>query len=412
MPKNGNTVKKVYMWTVLAGSIYAGSSFIISMVTSNVMGTYAAGILAIAMTIGNQLLTIGYYDVRPFQVSDVTEQHSFSDYMLFRIISTAVMLLTGTVWLIIRDASIDNLIAIALVIIFKAGESISDLFEGRYQQKGRYDISCRGVVYKTVLYLVGFIVSMIITKSLLVALMVMSFLYWLSIIIIDSRLIPKFGKVKLKFRWQKQVQILSECAPLFINSFLALYILNASKYVVDSHYGEELLGVFNTLYMMAFVINLFASFVFKPLIVTLSEHHLRGEYAKFTRLIKRQVLVVIGIAIGCLVGTWFLGTQVLSGFSGIDLSPYRIELCIILVAGTFSALYQLFNFSIVIMRHQRYCLVASIITTILTAVITPLLVKRYALIGAAGSYLISMAVMALILAVFTIYFLKKKEVSK
>ena len=55
-----------------------------SMAVSNILGARQAGIFAIAMTVGNQLVTIGYYNMRTFQASDVTEKYSFADYCGFR----------------------------------------------------------------------------------------------------------------------------------------------------------------------------------------------------------------------------------------------------------------------------------------------------------------------------------------
>lgn len=68
-----HSMKQTYIWTVLAGIIYAGSSFIMQMTTSKYIGVGQAGILSLALAVGNQLVTIGFYNIRTFQVSDVTE---------------------------------------------------------------------------------------------------------------------------------------------------------------------------------------------------------------------------------------------------------------------------------------------------------------------------------------------------
>ena len=99
MPPDGGTMKKTYFWTVLAGMLYAGSSFVMSLGVSNVLGAAAAGIFAIAMSIGNQLVTIGYYNMRTFQVSDVLEKYSFGDYCASRLITTAAMAVVGVIWI-------------------------------------------------------------------------------------------------------------------------------------------------------------------------------------------------------------------------------------------------------------------------------------------------------------------------
>ncbi|AWY98955.1 polysaccharide biosynthesis protein [Blautia argi] len=165
MPSNHN-MKRTYIWTVLAGSVYAGSSFLMSMFTSKCIGVAEAGILALALTIGNQLVTIGFYNIRTFQVSDVTEKYTFSDYCFLRVITVSAMLLVGFVWVLKDSHRGVKLAAISFAILFRAIEAVSDLLEGRYQQKGRYDVACKGVFVKVLSYLAAFLITLFITKNI------------------------------------------------------------------------------------------------------------------------------------------------------------------------------------------------------------------------------------------------------
>lgn len=410
MPQNGDTMKKIYIWTVMAGLIYAGSSFVMSMVTTSLLGAYAGGVLALAMsTIGNQLATIGLFNTRMYQVSDITEEYSFADYINLRIFSVGVMLLYGAGWMILDGYSGEKLIIIISFTIFKACETVSDLFEGRYQQKHRYDVSCRGVFYKTLLYLVAFLGFMIVTKSLMIASIALTVTYLVTILIVDSQLLPKFGKIHFEIDWHKLGKLIAECLPLFINSFLTMYVLNASKLSMDKYFGEEYLGIFNPLYMMAFVINMFAAFALKPLITILSTKYVDGDIKGFVGIMRRQVLIITGIIVAALIGAWFLGTTVLTLFFGIDLHEYRTELLIMLVGGAFTAIYQLFQYGVIIMRHQISCLIGSVITAVFAWFITPILVRRYEIKGAAWAFLCSMAFMSLILFILNWYFLRKEK---
>jgi len=409
MPENGNTMKKMYMWTVMAGLIYAGSSFVMTIATSNLLGAYFAGVFALAATtMGNQLATVGLFNTRMFQASDVAEQYSFADYIGVRIFSVGSMIICGVIWILIRGFKGEELVVIVAFVIFKAGEAVSDLFEGRYQQKHRYDVSCRGVFCKTALSMVVFLGVLITTKNLAVASVALMIVYLVSIIVIDGALLPQFGKVKFIIDWRKQGQLIAECSPLFINSFLTMYVLNASKYTIEEYFGNADLGKFNSLYMMAFVINMFAAFALKPLITVLSEKHLKGDKKGFIRIMQRQLLVIVGIILVALIGAWFLGTTILTWVSGLDLMAYRGELCIVLIGGAFTAIYQLFQYGLIIMRHQISCLIGSIITAIVTWFITPALTREYKMMGAAIAFLCSMAFMSLVLFILNWYFLKKE----
>ena len=90
-------MKKTYLWTVLSGLAYSASTFLMLLVTTNLMGAYAGGIFSIALTIGQQLVTVGYFNVRTFQVSDVKGQFAFRDYFTSRMLTTGVMFAAGII---------------------------------------------------------------------------------------------------------------------------------------------------------------------------------------------------------------------------------------------------------------------------------------------------------------------------
>ncbi|MDO4607962.1 MAG: lipopolysaccharide biosynthesis protein [Clostridia bacterium] len=412
MPKNYN-MQKTYLWTMLAGLIYAGSSFVMSMATTKFFGKEDGGIIALALSIGSQLVTIGYFNIRTFQASDVKEEYSFGDYAVFRIITTAAMIAVGAIWIIKDSFTGVKAIAIGVCIGFRVLESIADLLEGRYQQKGRYDVSCRGVFVKTLVFLLAFLVAFFVSEDIVIALLSMTVCYALSIIIIDGGLIGDFGGVSLKSSFKKQKGLFIAGLPLFTNQFLNMYIINASKYSVERNFGEATLATYNALYMMTFVVNMFSSFVLKPTITALAQRYNANNLKGFLNLILRQVAIILGLMIMCLGGAYVLGIPVLSWLFGIDLSAYKGALCLMVISGGFTAFYQLFQYGIIVMRHQYSTFACCIITAVITYFITPILTRKYGILGASASYSISIVFMSVLFTAFFAYhFIKEKHKNK
>jgi O-antigen/teichoic acid export membrane protein len=135
----------------------------------------------------------------------------------------------------------------------------------------------------------------------------------------------------------------------------------------------------------------------------------KGDFKGFTGVMKRQALIIAGITAVCILGAYFLGIPVLTWLFGIDLSGYRTALCVILAGGAFTAIYQLLQYGIVIMRHQAGCLTGCIVTAALTFGFTPVLVRKFAVFGGAVSYFCSMALMSVILLIFFLYYLKMER---
>lgn len=396
-----------YFWTVLSGTTYSASTFLMFWLLSRVSGPYEAGIFTIVMAAGQQLLTIGYFNVRTYQASDVTERFSFSQYFTFRMATCAVMALAGVGWMAWGGCRGEKLAAFIWILLFKIAEAMADVMEGLYQQKNRYDVTGKCIFYETVIFLAAFGVHLLLFGSLSSALAFMCLVYIGSLLVIDRNLAGAFASLRLSWDAAAMKRLFWECLPLFINSFLMVYLNSVAKYAMDACQGEEMLSYFNMIYMPAFVMNLFAGFLFKPLLTRFSNLFHQGEKKALLKLVARQAGLLLGAAVICLAGAWLLGIPALSWFYHTDLSPYRGELCVVVTGGVFSAVYLIFQFLIVIMRRQYACLAGCLVTSAVAAAAVPYWTRRYEMAGAAWGYMLMMALLSAIYALMAGYYLRK-----
>lgn len=403
-----NLTKKTFFWTLLSGVTYSGSTYLMFLVCSQFLGAYWAGIFSISMSVGQQLVTIGYFNMRPFQVSDINGEYSFSDYFISKLITSSMMLIAFGIWAFVGEFSWDKLFASFLLLIFKIGETLADVCQGLYQQKGRYDVSGRCMFYETVLYLIAFFVLVFATKNLFAGLAGMAGAYIISVFAVEGRIVRCFQGIIAKPDFKKQRELFQACMPLFVNSFLLMYINNASKYAIDKYEAPEDLAKFNTIFMVAFVINLLAGVILKPMISVMAGYYSGSEHKKFRRIIFRQLAVIMAFTLICILGAYICGIPVLSFVSGLDLDGYRMILCLILLGGAFNAVYQLFQYTIIIMRKQKACFWGAVGVAAVTMLVIPVFVKKMAVSGAAVGYVISMLLLAVVYAVMTFYYLKRR----
>lgn len=71
--KDINQAKNTFVWTALSGIVYSLQSLIFLIILTNLMGKSAAGLYSLGIMIANQMLTVGKYSVRNYQVSDINE---------------------------------------------------------------------------------------------------------------------------------------------------------------------------------------------------------------------------------------------------------------------------------------------------------------------------------------------------
>ena len=266
-----------------------------------------------------------------FHVSDTKNVFSFGDYRITRYITTAVMIIASVIYVIvassINDYTYDKALVVLWTCLFKAVDAIEDVYCSLYQQKGRLDISGKMMTVRVVVTMIFFIVSIFITRSLLISVIASTVFTFIMFLLLNSVCKKLFtDSISEKCKVNCIGKLLGACSGLFIIGFLSYYITNAPKYSIDSLLSDELQACYGFISMPVFVIGLMGNYLFNPIIKALSEKWSNGEFSWFRSRMLRQTAVVVGITTVCLVGAYFLGVPVLSLIYGTDLSNYRAEL--------------------------------------------------------------------------------------
>ena len=164
-------------------------------------------------------------------------------------------------------------------------------------------------------------------------------------------------------------ELLRVCFPLFLGCFLAFYIGNAPKYAIDSLLSDEMQACYGFIAMPVFVIGI--------------------------------------ITIVCEAGAFVLGVPVLSMLYNTDLAPYKTELLVLLLGGGFLALSGLFVTIMTIIRIQNSQAIGYGIVAVCAYILSPIFVRKYAVMGASVLYLLLMILLCIIFAIMMMIGFKK-----
>ena len=130
-----NQGRKNVVWNIIGSLIFALASIVLFAVAARATGEYYGGIFSIAFTTGQLLLTIGYYEVRPFQVTDMAHQYSFQDYFSARVITSVAMAVAGAVYVLASRPGAVKGTVIFLMCLYKLMDGVADVFEGEFQRQ-------------------------------------------------------------------------------------------------------------------------------------------------------------------------------------------------------------------------------------------------------------------------------------
>lgn len=186
----------------------------------------------------------------------------------------------------------------------------------------------------------------------------------------------------------------------------ANFFLNLGKYGVRNYQVSDVRACFSfsaylraravsTFAMPVFVVGLLASFVYNPIIASLAEDWETRRAGRFARRLGVQALIIVGITLVCILGALICGIPVLGTLYNADLSPYRVDLLILLAGGGFLALATLLTMGITIMRRQGLLVPGYVVVAVFAAVLSPWAVGLAGVDGASWIYLALMVVLTL-----------------
>lgn len=409
-----NIDKNSYIWNMAGGMLNAFQSVIMLMILTRTLGLVASGILTIAYANANLFLTIGKYGMRYFQVSDVKEQFSFSEYKLSRMITAILMILVSFVYVLYtasaNDYSLEKSLVIIWMCLFKVVDAVEDVYHGMYQQKNRLDVAAKCMTIRMAVTILIFGVSVVVLKNLLISLIIATVatavIAWLFI----KWTMGSFQINKAKSLLYKVRELLQTCFPLFAGAFLSFYIGNAPKYAIDATLTDELQACYGFISMPVFVIGLLNNFIFNPMIYRMSILWNERKTKEFVFKTFRQIIIVGGITLVCIVGAWLLGVPVLSWLYNTDLAPYKTELLILLLGGGFLGLSGLLNTVITIIRFQKSVMWGYAGVALLALLLSNRVVENYEMMGAAVLYTCLMALLCVVfMGLFAVGILAKKD---
>ena len=397
--------------------LLAFQSVIMLMVLTRVCDVATAGIFTFAYASVNLFLRIGNYGMRPFQVSDVIARYSFREYSASRLITCGLMLISFGVYLSVSGALLgyetEKILVLVIMVFYKLTDALEDVLHANYQQNNRLDVGARVLTLRLATSIAVFSALAILTSNLVFSLGAAT-AYTLLFFALESIYVKRRYSLPARsssFSWAGTFDLLKSCFPLFFAAFLLMFITNAPKFAIDAILDDTAQAYFGYIAMPVFVVGLFSSFVYNPMIASLSRLWHEAKTRKFALHFLKLMFCVIGVTIACVLLAWLAGVPVLNLLYNTDVSFLLFELIILVASGGFLALIALCTIGITIIRFQRSLIWGSAFVGILALFLSPVFVENWGINGAAIISLILIAILALWFGVTFVIGVRKTDKS-
>ena len=380
------SAKSIFVWNIVGSMTRAGSSVILLLIVTRICGTSDGGVFSIAYATAQMLLTIGWYGMRAYQVTDVRSRFQFSTYLSSRVITCLIMLLGGGIYIAVSRYSAEKAWVVFFICVLKMVDAVEDVYHGLLQQHGRLDLAGILLTVRNVFSMFSFFVVLLATRNLLITSAIVSIVSLFFCLLLNIPFANQLERSTFNFSFLPLKKLFIDCFPLCAGNFLSIYIYNAPKYAIDNSLSADFQAYYNIIFMPAFVINLFSEVVFKPLLVKLASLWIDGDVKQFFSMIFRLIVWIILLTVIAVISAYFIGIPVLSILYGVDLSGFKLELLILLSGGGFGACAWLLNNVLTAMRKQKILLLGYSLVAIFAGILSPVLVSKLHFRGAALSY--------------------------
>ena len=394
--------KYKYIWFTMGTACFALATLVMTIVISRLLGETQAGMFSVGLSIAQWLVTIAYFEIRTFQVTDVRNEYSFKYYLTLRILMCIITFLASIVYVVFNNYDIQKVIIILLVCLYKISYSIADTFEGEFQKEDRIDISGKSEFYRVFFSILVLVIAVAVSKNLILSLIIMNVVAYGMIVLLDISIAVKRVSVRMTGDMKRLWELVKMCIPLAVSTFLSTYIINSSKLSVDRVLGDEAQLYYTAVFMPNMVINLFSGIIFKPMQTAMAVNYYEKKYKNFWHIISKMILIITGFTFVCEVGAYILGIPVLSWLYGVNLKEYKLTLLLLLLCGGINAINIIFYYVLAIMRKQKYMTILYIIVCLVSFLIMDTMTGKMGLMGASLGYLILVSLLAALLLVYII----------
>ena len=391
------TARGTYTINTLAGVLSALVMVALQLITTRVLGAEAAGRVSVDTATVLLCFQIGQLYMRPVQATDLSYRFSYAEYLTLKTVTVGLMVTICFVYTILRGYAGERTLFCLAFCGYKAVESYSDCFWGMLHSKGRLDLAALGGALYHVSGILAFTLVLTLTRRLDAAALAMAFMGGANLLLYTWPLGRRLERPRLCDRWRRIGRLAMSLLPLFVAGYLLNVAITLPKYFLEASASETVQGHFAALYMTAQGVLLLGSFIYFPPLTTLARYHEQGDKGSFIRLLRRLGTVIVLVDAVLLAGGWLLGPELLGWLFRLDLTPYRLDLLLILLGGGCFALYTMIFYGLIAIQAQQGLALLTLVVLGAAAALNAILVPRLGIRGAAWGHLGTMALAALMI---------------
>lgn len=398
------------LWYPLGMMMFSASSIILLIFITRFFGSVDSGIFAISWAVCQQMYSLGLFGTRNYQIADVENKFSFSQYYSSKFFSAILMLIGCIIYGLVLKLSWPKLLMSFLLTFLMIGEVFADVFAGHLQKMDRNAQIGKSYFFRILLYDVLFIFICFLFNNIYLAILFSTLISFSWIWIVDYYYIVKDENSKNKEKVHLTLNfknVLIECIPILLSAFLTNFIINIPKNAIELYSTNQLQAVYNILFTPTSIIALVSSIIFMPMYTKISQDWYKKRYKDFLKKITNVVIFICLFTIVVLIIAYFLGIPVLSFVYNVELSKYKFQFLLLVLSGGIVSISWLLVYLLTVFNRQILLAYIYGFVSVVSNLLTNYFVKKEAIEGASFSYFLSTSLINLFLVCCVVFEYKK-----
>lgn len=393
------SITKNTLFNTIGCLVYQGCMWLITVLVVYISGYTDSGVLAYAMAIGNVFLSIASFNIRVFQVSDISNAYTPGNYAAFRILTVilAYALILPYIYFTTENASL--IFPAVLFLLFKTDEAFVDVLYAIDQKAERMDYIGVSQGLRGIVVAFTFTASLYLFDSIEFAFIAM-FCTGLSFTVVyDLPHALRFGSLDIEIHLNSAKSLFVDGLPIVVSLTLYSAITTVARQTFGNIYGPEELGFYAAVATPAVLVQAAARYLYAPSLVPLTEMVAKSDYRESRSFFFRTIAVIVAAALASLVALGFIGPKMLLVLYGPSIEPYAGLIVVVALCTFMLALSNYLLDVLTILRDMRYGLLITIFAFLGCVVLSEPLIRSFGMDGLNSVIVIS--TLLIMVAAFT-----------
>ncbi len=408
-------LKRNFLWNTAGSLLYFAAQWLFTILVwrfgTQQIAQQNAGLLNVSTALTNTFLALAAFGMYSFQVSDLKGKYSNTAYVNSRNITCFAAVLLCAFFVIgvnffSSAYSFVQIMCIAFMLAFKMIEAKTDAFNAIQQKSGRLDLVGKTYALRGILSLVAFVIGLLITNSMVIALLSLVIVNVLIYFLFTKSIIKPFYN-KEDYNFEEVKHLLIACAPLALYSFFNTASASVPKIMLEQIHGAQMLGIYGSVTAPVLLLQVGAAYLFTPFITHFaSDYNVKNKQAFYKTLLKISGVILVLLPLGVIacevLGEWGIRT-----FINAELTQYSYLLTPMVICAVLTAMVLFFSMVLTVMRAVKQLIISSVLAILTAALISVPLINAYNLQGTTFAAITALCVQLSLLCTFALVRAKK-----